>query len=85
MSKTNQSKADKNYQEYCESCKAHGVDPLPREEWLELGKKVTQKLLGDFSPELRKSIEDGEFGEAARKRYFPKGDPGKEDEQNEQN
>lgn len=73
------SKADKKYQEYCGGSKAHGVDPLPREEWLALGKKVSQKLLGDFSPELRKSIEEGEFGEAARKKYFPEGDPGKED------
>ena len=52
------SKADKKYQEYCGGCKAHGVNPLPREEWLALGKKVSQKLLGDFSPELRKSIEE---------------------------
>ena len=73
------SKAGKKYQEYCGGCKAHGVDPLPIEEWLELGKKVSEKLLGDFSPGLRKSIEEGELGEAARKKYFPDGDPGKED------
>jgi hypothetical protein len=46
---------------------------------VELGKKVRKELVGDFSPGLRKSIEEGKLGEAARKEYFPEGDPGKED------
>jgi len=56
MSRTNQSRADKNFQEFCEGCKQQGVDPLTREAWEKHCKLVRAQIKAE-SPTLAELIE----------------------------